>query len=250
MPAYSPRPVIRQRCDRTLQNNLADRGCGSTPVRSPRHPRLRPPCRDEQKRISSGRPHIAVPTRGERRHLLEHAAWPRTPRCPSPSREMATSSLAPARRRSSTDPGRPALYRRRMVTGTRGPARRRHISFNGMLRFWCWTGRATGLGPQVRALGLPGRQRLRPRRILDDWRGKPGRRAPSLQRRPRQQRGRRSLPIAGAEALSLPHLGTAAGSRGSGAAGQSPDQPVRGREPFRKPGTRSSSQHPRRSPGP
>ncbi|HZZ34704.1 MAG TPA: ribonuclease J, partial [Caulobacteraceae bacterium] len=61
---------------RNLQNNLADRGVRLYTERD--HPGIHVsghPCRDELKRMYQwARPQIAVPTHGERRHLLEHAA--------------------------------------------------------------------------------------------------------------------------------------------------------------------------------
>ncbi|WP_304170160.1 ribonuclease J, partial [Phenylobacterium aquaticum] len=62
---------------RNLQNRLADRGVRLYTERD--HPGIHVsghPCRDELARMYSwARPEIAVPTHGERRHLLEHAAF-------------------------------------------------------------------------------------------------------------------------------------------------------------------------------
>src|SRR5205085_1438718 len=62
---------------RTLQNALADRGVRLYTERD--HPGIHVsghPCRDELKEMYQwARPRIAVPTHGERRHLLEHLAF-------------------------------------------------------------------------------------------------------------------------------------------------------------------------------
>jgi ribonuclease J len=61
---------------RNLQNRLADRGVRLYTDRD--HPGIHVsghPCRDELRQMYQwARPHIAVPTHGERRHLLEHCA--------------------------------------------------------------------------------------------------------------------------------------------------------------------------------
>jgi ribonuclease J len=61
---------------RNLQNKLADRGVRLYTERD--HPGIHVsghPCRDDLKQMYQwARPHIAVPTHGERRHLLEHCA--------------------------------------------------------------------------------------------------------------------------------------------------------------------------------
>eukprot|EP01035_Chromulina_nebulosa_P033418 gene33418-44746_t len=74
---------------RNLQNSLADRGVRLCTERD--HPGIHVsghPCRDELAQMYAwARPQIAVPTHGERRHLLEHAAFardlqvPQTVRC-------------------------------------------------------------------------------------------------------------------------------------------------------------------------
>ena len=91
---------------RNLQNRLSEKGVRLYTERD--HPGIHVsghPCRDELKEMYAwARPQIAVPTHGERRHLLEHAALARdlqvgqtvTPRNGDIVR------LAPAGRRSST----------------------------------------------------------------------------------------------------------------------------------------------------
>ncbi|HET9159283.1 MAG TPA: ribonuclease J, partial [Caulobacteraceae bacterium] len=69
---------------RTLQNNLADRGVRLYTERD--HPGIHVsghPCRDELAEMYRwARPEIAVPTHGERRHLVEHAAFARDMQVP------------------------------------------------------------------------------------------------------------------------------------------------------------------------
>ena len=103
---------------RNLQNKLADRGVRLYTERD--HPGIHVsghPCRDELKRMYQwARPQIAVPTHGERRHLLEHAALARdlqVPQAVAP-RNGDMVRLAPGPRRDHRRGSRrPALCRRR-----------------------------------------------------------------------------------------------------------------------------------------
>ena len=115
------------------------------------------------------RPQIAVPTHGERRHLLEHAAFARDLQVPQQVDARATATWCawpPAAPRSSTrcPPGR--LYvDAGVLTPENGDAlrERRHAAFNGVLAVSVvLDGKrpASSPGPQVRALGLPDRRRL------------------------------------------------------------------------------------------
>ncbi len=142
------------------------------------------PCRDELKQMYQwARPRIAVPTHGERRHLLEHVNFAKDLQV---SEALAPRNgdmvrLAPRprgdHRRGS---GRPALRRRRHGhAGERRSLReRRHASFNGVLTVAvALDGRSRLVsGPQVRALGLPGDEDYDLDEALDDLAGKPRRR--------------------------------------------------------------------------
>ena len=91
---------------RNLQNALADRGVRLYTDRD--HPGIHVsghPCRDELKAMYQwARPRIAVPTHGERRHLLEHAALARDLQVAETvtPRNGDMSALRPAWPRSST----------------------------------------------------------------------------------------------------------------------------------------------------
>ena len=150
---------------RTLQNNLADRGVRLYTERD--HPGIHVsghPCRDELKRMYQwARPTIAVPTHGERRHLLEHAALAKdlqTPFAIAP-RNGDMVRLAPGAPAiiDETPAGRLYVDAGR-VTPENGDAlrERRHMSFNGLLAASVVLDSRSRLvsGPQLRAVGLPG----------------------------------------------------------------------------------------------
>jgi ribonuclease J len=149
---------------RNLQNKLADRGVRLYTERD--HPGIHVsghPCRDELADMYRwARPQIAVPTHGERRHLLEHAAFARdlqvaqqvTPR----NGDMVR--LAPGRAEVIDEVPAGRLYvDAGVVTPENGQAlrERRHAAYNGMIAISValdGRGRIVS-GPQVRALGLP-----------------------------------------------------------------------------------------------
>jgi ribonuclease J len=150
---------------RNLQNKLADRGVRLYTERD--HPGIHVsghPCRDELKRMYQwARPQIAVPTHGERRHLLEHAALAHdlqvletvTPR----NGDMVL--LAPGKPGIIDEVPAGRLYvDGGVVTPENGDAlrERRHAAFNGVLAVSvALDGRNRIVsGPQVRGLGLPG----------------------------------------------------------------------------------------------
>ena len=125
---------------RNLQNKLADRGVRLYTERD--HPGIHVsghPCRDELTRMYQwARPTIAVPTHGERRHLLEHAALAKDLQVPQTvaPRNGDMVRLAPgaagiidevASGRLFVDAG--------VVTSENGQAlrERRHASFNGVI---------------------------------------------------------------------------------------------------------------------
>jgi ribonuclease J len=121
------------------------------------------PCRDELRRMYQwARPAIAVPTHGERRHLLEHAALARdmqvaetvAPR----NGDMVRLAPGPAEIVDEVPAGR-LFVDAGVVTVENGQAlrERRHAAFNGMLTVSVAIdrrGRLVGR-PQVRSLGMP-----------------------------------------------------------------------------------------------
>jgi ribonuclease J len=150
---------------RNLQNKLADRGVRLYTERD--HPGIHVsghPCRDELKRMYQwARPQIAVPTHGERRHLLEHAALAHdlqvletvTPR----NGDMVL--LAPGKPGIIDEVQAGRLYvDGGVVTPENGDAlrERRHAAFNGVLAVSVALDGKNRIvsGPQVRGLGLPG----------------------------------------------------------------------------------------------
>jgi ribonuclease J len=149
---------------RNLQNKLSDRGVRLYTERD--HPGIHVsghPCRDELRRMYQwARPKIAVPTHGERRHLLEHAAL---------AREMQVADALAPRNGDMVRlaPGKPEIVDEvpagrlfvdaGVVTPENGQAlrERRHAAFNGMLFVSLaidGRGRVVS-GPDVRALGMP-----------------------------------------------------------------------------------------------
>ncbi|MDP1631892.1 MAG: ribonuclease J [Caulobacter sp.] len=150
---------------RNLQNGLADRGVRLYTERD--HPGIHVsghPCRDELARMYSwARPQIAVPTHGERRHLLEHAAMAtdlQVPQTVTP-RNGDMVRLAPGRAEIIAEVPAGRLYvDGGMVTPENGEAlkERRHAAFNGVLTVAVvldGKGRIAS-GPHLRALGLAG----------------------------------------------------------------------------------------------
>jgi ribonuclease J len=162
---------------RNLQNKLADRGVRLCTERD--HPGIHVsghPCRDELKRMYQwARPTIAVPTHGERRHLLEHAALAKdlqVPQAVAP-RNGDMVRLAPGMAAIIDEVPAGRLYvDAGMVTPENGEAlrERRHVAFNGMLSVAVAMdakGRILS-GPQVRAIGLPGDEEDDLEDLLDD----------------------------------------------------------------------------------
>jgi ribonuclease J len=150
---------------RNLQNKLADRGVRLYTERD--HPGIHVsghPCRDELKRMYQwARPEIAVPTHGERRHLLEHAALARDLQVPQTiaPRNGDMVRLAPGRAEIIDEVHAGRLYvDAGVVTAENGDAlrERRHAAFNGVLTVSvALDGRGRiASGPLVRGLGMPG----------------------------------------------------------------------------------------------
>jgi ribonuclease J len=165
---------------RNLQNKLADRGVRLYTERD--HPGLHVsghPCRDELKRMYQwARPAIAIPTHGERRHLLEHvnlALDLQVGQALAP-RNGDMVRLAPGRAQIVDEVQAGRLYvDAGVVTPENGEAlrERRHAAFNGVLTVSVALDRKGRIasGPQVRALGLPGDADYPLEEALDDLAG-------------------------------------------------------------------------------
>jgi ribonuclease J len=150
---------------RNLQNKLADRGVRLYTERD--HPGIHVsghPCRDELKRMYQwARPTIAIPTHGERRHLLEHAALAKDLQVLQAiaPRNGDMVRLAPGSAKIIDEVPAGRLYvDAGVVTPENGDAlrERRHAAFNGVLAISVALdsrGRVAS-GPRVRALGMPG----------------------------------------------------------------------------------------------
>ena len=162
---------------RALQNRLADRGVRLYTERD--HPGIHVsghPCRDELAQMYAwARPEIAVPTHGERRHLLEHAAFAKdlqVPQTVSP-RNGDMVRLAPGRAEIIDEVQAGRIYvDGGMLTPENGDAlrERRHAAFNGMLAVSVALdprGKIVS-GPQVRALGLPAEEDYPMEDMMDD----------------------------------------------------------------------------------
>jgi ribonuclease J len=150
---------------RTLQNRLADRGVRLYTERD--HPGIHVsghPCRDELKQMYQwARPQIAIPTHGERRHLLEHAAFARDLQIAQAvaPRNGDMVRLAPGRAEVIAEVPSGRLYvDAGILTPENGEAlkERRHASFNGVLNVSLVLDGRNRLvaGPLIQALGLPG----------------------------------------------------------------------------------------------
>lgn len=162
---------------RNLQNRLADRGVRLYTERD--HPGIHVsghPCRDELAQMYHwARPEIAVPTHGERRHLLEHAAFARDLQVPQTvaPRNGDMVRLAPGRAEIIDEVPAGRIYvDAGVLTPENGDAlrERRHAAFNGMLTVAVVLDRKGKIasGPQVRALGLPADDDEQMDEILDD----------------------------------------------------------------------------------
>jgi ribonuclease J len=150
---------------RNLQNKLADRGVRLYTERD--HPGIHVsghPCRDELKEMYQwARPRIAVPTHGERRHLLEHAALAADLQVPEQvtPRNGDMVRLAPGRAEIVDEVPSGRLYvDGGMVTPEDGEPlkERRHAATNGVVMVAV---AIDGKGKlvsdiEVRSIGLPG----------------------------------------------------------------------------------------------
>jgi ribonuclease J len=162
---------------RNLQNRLADRGVRLYTERD--HPGIHVsghPCRDELAQMYAwARPQIAVPTHGERRHLLEHAAFAKDLQVPQSvaPRNGDMVRLAPGRAEIIDEVPAGRIYvDAGVLTPENGDAlrERRHAAYNGVLAVSVvLDGRGKiAAGPQVRALGLPADDDYPMDEVLDD----------------------------------------------------------------------------------
>jgi ribonuclease J len=162
---------------RNLQNKLADRGIRLYTERD--HPGVHVsghPCRDDLTEMYSwARPQISIPTHGERRHLLEHAALAhdlQVPQTVAP-RNGEMVRLAPGRAEIIDEVPSGRLYvDGGVLTVENGEAlrERRHASHSGVLTVAVVLdddGRIAS-GPQVQAIGLPGDETTPLDEALDD----------------------------------------------------------------------------------
>lgn len=162
---------------RNLQNRMADRGVRLYTDND--HPGIHVsghPCRDELARMYAwARPQIAIPTHGERRHLLEHAAFARdlqVPQAVAP-RNGDMVRLAPGRAEIIDETPSGRLYvDAKVVVSENGEAlrERRHAAHNGVVTVAVvldGRGKITS-GPQVRAIGMPADEDYPLDEALDD----------------------------------------------------------------------------------
>ena len=162
---------------RNLQNKLADRGVRLHTERdTPGIHVSGHPCRGELKQMYQWvRPQIAVPTHGERRHLIEHAAFAKdlqVPHAVSP-RNGDMVRLAPGMPEIIDEVPAGRLYvDGGVVTPENGDAlrERRHAAFNGMLAVSIVLDGRNKIvsGPQVRGIGLTGDEEYSLDDALDD----------------------------------------------------------------------------------
>jgi ribonuclease J len=149
---------------RNLQNKLSGSGVRLYTERD--HPGIHVsghPCRDELKQMYQwARPQIAVPTHGERRHLLEHLAFAKDLQVPQgiAPRNGDMVRLAPGRAEIIDEVPAGRLYvDGGIVTVENGDAlrERRHAAFNGVINVSIALNDKGKIlsGPQVRGLGLP-----------------------------------------------------------------------------------------------
>ncbi|WP_337185402.1 ribonuclease J [Phenylobacterium sp.] len=149
---------------RNLQNKLTERGVRLYTERD--HPGIHVsghPCRDELAEMYRwARPQVAVPTHGERRHLMEHAAFARDLQVPQQvtPRNGDLVRLAPGRAEVIDEvPAGRLFVDAGVLTPENGDAlrERRHAAYNGMIAVSvALDGRSRIVsGPQVRVLGLP-----------------------------------------------------------------------------------------------
>jgi ribonuclease J len=162
---------------RNLQNKLADKGVRLYTDRD--HPGIHVsghPCRDELKQMYQwARPQIAVPTHGERRHLIEHCNLAKDMQVPQAiaPRNGDLVRLAPGRAEIIDEvPAGRLFLDGGMLTPENGEAlrERRHAATNGVIHVAIVLDKKGRIasGPQVRAVGMPGDEEYPLDEALDD----------------------------------------------------------------------------------
>ena len=162
---------------RNLQNKLADKSVRLYTDRD--HPGIHVsghPCRDELKQMYQwARPQIAVPTHGERRHLIEHCNLAKDMQVPQAlaPRNGDMVRLAPGRAEIIDEvPAGRLFLDGGMLTPENGEAlrERRHAATNGVIHVSIVLDRKGKIasGPQVRAVGMPGDEDYPLGEALDD----------------------------------------------------------------------------------
>jgi len=162
---------------RNLQNKLADKGVRLYTDRD--HPGIHVsghPCRDELKQMYQwARPQIAVPTHGERRHLIEHCNLAKDMQVAQAiaPRNGDLVRLAPGRAEIIDEvPSGRLFLDGGMLTPENGEAlrERRHAATNGVIHVSLVLDRKGRIasGPQVRAVGMPGDEDYPLDEALDD----------------------------------------------------------------------------------
>jgi ribonuclease J len=149
---------------RNIQNKLTERGVRLYTERD--HPGIHVsghPCRDELAEMYRwARPQIAVPTHGERRHLMEHAAFARDLQIPQQvtPRNGDMVRLAPGRAEVIDEvPSGRLFVDAGVLTPENGDAlrERRHAAFNGVVAVAVVLDGRNKMAatPEIRVLGLP-----------------------------------------------------------------------------------------------
>jgi ribonuclease J len=162
---------------RNLQNKLADKGVRLYTDRD--HPGIHVsghPCRDELKQMYQwARPQIAVPTHGERRHLIEHCNLAKDMQVAQAiaPRNGDLVRLAPGRAEIIDEvPAGRLFLDGGMLTPENGEAlrERRHAATNGVIHVSIVLDKKGRIasGPQVRAVGMPGDEEYPLDEALDD----------------------------------------------------------------------------------
>ncbi|PZQ54498.1 MAG: MBL fold metallo-hydrolase, partial [Phenylobacterium zucineum] len=149
---------------RNIQNKLTERGVRLYTERD--HPGIHVsghPCRDELAEMYRwARPQIAVPTHGERRHLMEHAAFARDLQVPQQvtPRNGDMVRLAPGRAEVIDEvPAGRLFVDAGVLTPENGDAlrERRHAAFNGVVVVAVVLDARNKMAapPEIRVIGLP-----------------------------------------------------------------------------------------------
>jgi ribonuclease J len=162
---------------RNLQNALADRGVRIYTDKD--HPGIHVsghPCRDELAQMYQwARPRIAIPTHGERRHLIEHLAFARELQIPEQvaprNGDVVRLAPGPAAIIDEAPAGRLFLDGNVLTPENSDPLReRRHAAANGVLMVAVTLSAKNKLAAdaEVRAIGLPTESDYPMGELMDD----------------------------------------------------------------------------------